>query len=215
MGLDFQIVIRTKDGGKDEIINIQIDDELLRKLKLYKESCDKLYQSAYFLKERKASFNFRYDETEHSFVFNCEAPTDQVLDGLVLRLRPFLLENEPTNFNRITNELKRLLQGTVFEQKITNIKKKYRVDFLNGMKFKINGTEIVSEAMLFKWLNGYYYHLDKRKRDDLSEIYLAFPEEGVRTIFIDMLGDKITHIFEIGNLIIFLLGLEKEIKFNI
>lgn len=215
MGKQIEIKIRTQDNEIEQIINTTIDDDLLQKLELYKECCDKLGQSTFFSEERKAFINMNYNAGEHSLVVKTEAPPDHVLDGFLLRLRPFILNDEPTNFNYVANQLIVLLQGSVFEQKIKNIKKIYNVDFLNGLKFIIDGQEITSDAMLFKWLNSYYYHLDESKRDELSEIYLAFPEPAVRAIFIDMLSAKTMQIFEIGNLILFLLGIEKEMKFNI
>lgn len=215
MGKQIKIAIKTKVDETEEIINVLIDDDLLQKLELYKECCDKLSQSTYFFKERNSSINMRYDASEHSFIFNCESPTDQVVDGFFLRLRPFILNDEPTNFNYITNRLIILLKGSVFEQKIINIKKIFNVDYLSGMKFIVNGQEITSEAMLFKWLNSEYYHIVTSNREELSEIYLAFPEQAARAIFIDMLNSKTQQVFEIGNLIVFLLGIEKVIKFNI
>lgn len=214
MGRQIRIEIKNKKGETDEI-NVFLDDDLLQKLELYIECCDKLFQSIYFSEERKSSINMKYDACEHSVVFNCYSPSDQVLDGYFLRLRSFLLNNEPTNFNHITNRLILILQGSVFEQKIINVKKKFNVDYLNGMKFIIDGQEITSEAMLFNWLNSHYYHHDSTKREELSKIFLAFPEQAIRAIFIDMLNSKTSQILEIGNLIIFLLGIEKKLEFNI
>jgi len=115
--------IKTSDGEIERTIDVQIDDDLIKNLELYKECCDKLSRSAFLSEEINTSLKMYYDDSEQSLVFKGESPSDQVLDGFLLRLRPFILNDEPTNFNYITIRLKGLLSGSVFEQKINNIKK--------------------------------------------------------------------------------------------
>jgi len=94
-------------------------------------------------------------------------------------------------------------------------KKFYNVDYMNGMKVIVDGQVINSDKTMFDWLNSFYYHIDGSKRETFSKIYSAFPEPVTRVILIDMFLGKTGPIFEVGNIVAFLLGIQKEYKFNL
>jgi len=102
-GKKCKIQINSQDNKVVESREIVINDDLTKKLYFYKECCDKLAQSSFYHPERKSSINIRYDDSEKCIVFTCSSPNDDILDGFLLRLRPFILNDEPPNFNHITN----------------------------------------------------------------------------------------------------------------
>jgi len=128
-------------------------------------------------------------------------PEDQVL-SLLHRLRPFILQNEVTNYYRVSNILSRKFVDNSFRNFLKALRKYYSGAHMQAMVLiQSNDNLINSEETLIKWLNGHEYHKDSDKQAELDSLHRIFPLETSRAIFIMMLYDKVRAIFILANLI--------------
>lgn len=148
-----------------------------------------------------ANLNVLYDASSGlSFSANVPAP-EQTL-ALLHLLRPFQLNDEPTNFNKISNLLSRRLASGTFRSMVQRLKDHYSGKAGQELiQFKSNDVVINSEATLNLWLNAHEYHRDRDKQQELEELHCILPLESSKAIFSMMLHAKVQAIFALANII--------------
>lgn len=150
--------------------------------------------------------NINYTQ-ESGLSYSVDLPKEDQILALLHRLRPFVLQNEVTNFNRVCNHLSRRFDDVPFKGFIKSIG-----DFYSGKKIqaiillKSNDVLINSEEILLKWLNAHEYHRDNEKQKELETLHKILPLETSRAIFVMMLYDKVRAITILAHFINVIVG---------
>jgi hypothetical protein len=137
-------------------------------------------------------------------------PPKAEIQALLHVMRPFVLQSEPTAFNKIVNMLKRRIPDDRVRASFDRQKAIFSgEEFQQQMKmtaFTGPGTQAVlnSEATFQLWLNAYEYHRDEDKKAAMEELHALLPFEWLRAMFVSMMMDRALAVLNIANFIRFL-----------
>jgi hypothetical protein len=170
-------------------------------LDLFKREENQLSKSDAIMKI-KVNLNLNWNR-EQGFTDHSTLPSDDDLNNLLHRLRPFVLKDEPIYFNKVCNILKKHLKNEFSQKLIQDLK-----DLFSGKEFQstkvqieFNKETINSEKTLYKWLNAYQYHRDKGKQVEIETIHKLLPSQTTKAIFIYMMIDKAKAIRDTAEMI--------------
>lgn len=189
------------------------------------EEWDALLRFVEYVKELQAielmreggpgKLNIRWTE-ETGFSYSAELPAEDKILALLHRLRPFVLNDEQTNFHRVCNHIARRIEDENLRHFIKSIRAIYSGKRMQSMIIiKSNETLINSEETLMKWLNAHEYHKDRNKQAELESLHQILPLETSRAIFLMMLYDKARAIFIIANMINVMAGEQESVKIKL
>lgn len=107
--------------------------------------------------------------------------------AMLLKLRPFVLQNERSFLPSILNVLKRRLVHPAFHRHIDSLRDAFNLKLLEKrMSFRGPGRQLMSHQVVMDWLNSYHYHQDIDKRAvvirDLGQ--LSESQDGMGTVLI-------------------------------
>lgn len=135
-----------------------------------------------------------------------EIPPDEVVSLCLHKIRPFVLQDEPTNYLKMRNILAKhfndpRLRATLDDQRDIFTGK----DFQERLKIDAGCDEfeatLNSPESFDLWLNAFEYHRDTDKQAKLEQLSGVLSFAVVRAIFIDMLISKIKAILNLAILI--------------
>jgi len=122
-------------------------------------------------------------------------PTDDDTAAFLHRLRPIYLNNEPTNFNRVANQLSTHLNDPWFTGLMRMCKQYYdgRAS-LEVFEVAAGGMVINSQEFLDHYLNALEYHRDPDRRQHIDRIAEHFPLEAQRPFVVFLLQMRLNAI---------------------
>lgn len=131
-----------------------------------------------------------------------ELPDPDLFAGFQMKFRPFYLQNEPTQFGRICNLLRKRVALAGFRAIVQD-----QVEVFNlrrhSARYQVQAGGLLLNSMdaLDLWLNGFEYHRDQEKRATLLNAHDVFPLESSVALFVDMLRDMTEAIAAVRTLI--------------
>ena len=132
-------------------------------------------------------------------------PNDRVL-AFIHRLRPFILQGEPTHFNKVCNLLARRIPDEQFRKLLDLIRNHYCADQMRPVIITADNVTINSEETLIKWLNAFEYHRDTEKREEIEALHKVMPLEASRALFVMSLYDKASAIMTLSEIVAVVTG---------
>ena len=130
-------------------------------------------------------------------------PSSDKLAAFLHRLRPFVLQDEPTNFYKICNLVSRHIENAAVRDWLKELRSLYSGDqFRSQVRIEYDSVLINCEETLKQWLYGFEYHKDKSKQQGLQLLHKLLPLEYSRAIFMSMLMDKATAVLLISKCLI-------------
>lgn len=122
-------------------------------------------------------------------------PSDDDKAAFLHRLRPIYLNNEPTNYNRVTNLLSAHLDDPWFTGLI-RVCKRYYDGRASREVFEVasGGMVINSQEFLDHYLNALEYHRDPDRRQHIDRIAEHFPLEAQRPFVVLLLQMRLNAI---------------------
>ena len=158
-----------------------MNDQQIKKLKLFHERVERLKQNSDFFVN--LSLNLKYDRDKGKGVdVIFKGPDHKTIKSLLLDFRPFIANNEPVNFNHISNLIERHISDRVLIATLRDIKnawstlmQKKDAKPIGGLILKLDNVELLSEKNIDLWINGEYFHLDQDKRQVLKKYVLIQP----------------------------------------
>jgi hypothetical protein len=144
----------------------------------------------------KVHWHHEQGETEEAVV-----PADDEVSAFLHRMRPFILQSEPSYLPRILNVLARRVTLPTARRILDVYRKRFLRQLDGDLRISTGEVELTSDETLTKWLNAFEYHRDEDKQKDLREITVAFTEPSSRAIFLISLYEKAKAVFETASLI--------------
>lgn len=139
-----------------------------------------------------------------------KSPTIEISE-LLHKVRPFILQDEPTYFHKVTNIIKRRIDDAIFRNSIDNLKKLFDGNEMSAvLKIELNNYNLIDQATLKKWLNSYEYHRDKDMRKEIENLNSATPIEFTKTIFFMLIIEKLKAIKSLACVLYPILGIEDK-----
>jgi hypothetical protein len=94
---------------------------------------------------------------------------------MLMRLRPFILNDERTNFRKIKNILSRRAEHPPFRKHISEISDTFELKRIQFVKsFSALGAPPLTVENVMDWLNSYEHHRDKEKQQKASNALGVF-----------------------------------------
>lgn len=174
------------------------------KLMAYADAVDKLSNSQILQSHLHVQLKIKWNKS--GVAFDGTLPSNDVVATLLHRVRPFVLQEEPTSFCRVRSilakhmahpDLRRVLdvQRDLFSGK----------DFQDQIRIVTNApglTDVLnSESTFQKWLNAFEYHHDPQKRAEVEELCGILTFDAARAIFVSMLFDKLKAVLNLATII--------------
>src|SRR5207237_1933067 len=196
---EFRIAVRVNNESR-EVIEGQIPPDEWRALRKYLDYFDDLAATQLGARVQiRARIVFNADGT-----FSCdgELPAADDLAAFLHRLRPFVLENEPTYFLRVCAIIGRRVRHRAIHALLRRQRDEFSgKTFESQMQLTTNGQLVNCERVVRLWLNSYEYHRAADGRDQLARLHTLLPLETTKPLFVSMMIDKARAIREIATVI--------------
>jgi hypothetical protein len=200
MPKNVKIVIKDEDGNNEEIVDLEFTDDEWETLQDFARYAAKLEKNALVQEGIPSSLNVNWTAGEGLKV-DTKLPSDEQIDGLLMKLRPFLLvKDTPTNFNRVRNIVRKAANNQRVRDHLDTLQYLYSGErqqslFVAGAYSKETDPRIInSDEMLQIWLNGERFHQEKEKEKILNAMHGIMPPESSIALFLFLITDKVTAI---------------------
>jgi hypothetical protein len=155
---------------------------------------------------------------EKGLSWSGELPPDDDLAAYLHRLRPFLLQNEATSFDRVCAIIGRALPHEPMRALLRRQRREFDGrNFQSQFQLLSNDVVVNSERVLKLWLNGFEYHRDREQRDEIARLHQLLPMDATRPVFVSMIIDKVRAVAEIATVVRILLRRAergREVRFD-
>lgn len=155
-------------------------------------------------------------DKESGFKVEAELPNRDTLSILLHRMRPFILQDEPASFIKITGVLGKKLDNPFLRRLLREQRELY-----DGSKsqqlMRLSSGDIVinSEKVLSDWLNSHEYHRDPDKRKSIDDLFARTPGDLMKAMLVSLVVDKIQAVRNIASVVALVLGKNDTLKFTI
>lgn len=214
MPQSFDLSVRV-NKQEAEKLHVEIEDQDWHTLVGYLEDFDQLAATRMGNCQIKIKFTF---DARTGFSWSGEIPPEDDVAAFLHRLRPFVLNDERSNFNRVCN----ILGRAIAHPGMTGVLRQQRDEF-TGRAFRSqvqlfsNNTVVNTEEALQDWLNAYEYHRDSERRERLAKIHHELlPLEALRPVFVSMLIDKARAVATVAEIVRMIVNRQKgrELRFG-
>jgi len=189
-------------------------------LKRFNERVIELFQTRFVQSGMPSTLKIKM-ETETSLSYSTQLPDPDDLAAFLHRLRPIFLGSEETNFDKICDLIKARLSNPIITSMISVQQANYHGEGLQSMftirlisKDKATSTSyehiVNSDEFLKKWLYSSEYHFDNDKRELIESFETIMPLPAQKSVFIQLLGEKMQAISYIASIVRVILGLDSE-----
>jgi hypothetical protein len=208
---NIKILIKDQDGDSEENLELEFADDDWEALQDFAKYAAKLEKNSLVQEGIPSSLTVSWTAGEDRKV-DAKLPSDEQIDALLMKLRPFLLNDAPTNFNRVRNIVWKAASNQRMQKHLNTLKFLYSGErlqslFVAGVSSRDQDPRIInSEDMLQVWLNGERFHQEKKKEKILNAINEIMPPESSLALFLFLLADKVAAILALGRMIKLLAG---------
>lgn len=214
MSRPFKITLGQENGSSKEISG-EFTDEEAAILEQYLQHCGDLMQFKPLREGMPCNFSLDFSDQD-GLKASANLPSKDDLSILLHRLRPFILQNEPSSFHRVSSIIGKRVPDDHIRNLLTEQRECYDGRQTQKMMRVVSNEMIVnSENVLQNWLNSYEYHRDPDKRATIDRLFASMPGDLLTGILVSMLVDKTRAVGNVSLLVAFLLGKQKEIRFKL
>jgi hypothetical protein len=193
MSYPFCITIKFKESP--EVRNYQgaFEDAEVEQLMAFLEAAEVLADAEYVKQRMPLEGKISWDEAS-GFKSPSLPPAIHEREFLYV-VRPFLLQKEPTNVERIRSLLKRRYVDPDLRANFDLLLHAYSgKHFQSMMRFSVGGVLLNSDEALDLWLNAHEYHRDAEKRARIEVMGREVPLEVQKVLYLDLLREKVLGI---------------------
>jgi hypothetical protein len=183
-----ETVLAATNGSRKEPVSFSIPDEEWQQFLRFLNYSDALRSTRFVREGQGGHIGFRWESGSPVRVHQKEIDEEPVW-AMLLKLRPFVLQNEPSYVPSTINGLKRHIRHKAFQRHLNELRDGFLLNTLRG-KLQVKGParSPLSYEVVMDWLNSYQYHLDDSKRKavvtDLGA--LGDSQDGLSTILLGL-----------------------------
>jgi len=205
------------NGNNEEVATFELSDDDLQTLQDFAAFATDLESNSLVLEGIPSSVTINWNE-KSGLKVEAAIPPDERIDALLMKLRPFLLQSEPTFFGTVRNILAPASDNSQVRQHLDSLRfvftgKRLQSVFVAGAAGPgyPQGAIVNSEEMLDLWLNGYRFHKEKDKRRIFDAMHGLMPPESSIALLLFLLGDKVRAILALRGIIEVLQGKRENV----
>lgn len=122
----------------------------------------------------------------------CEAVSNSELFELLHVLRPVILAEERSSFEKIQALLKRRFASRGFSDQLKLLHRLFEHGEMSGfMQMTVNDRPVFDASLLRTWLNGTQYHTDAEKASAWNAFEASVTSENARAFVVNQLHDRV------------------------
>ena len=213
MSRPFKITLSHDSASSKEVSGEFTDEEAII-LEQFLQQCTDLMRSRPLREGMPCNFSVNFNE-EEGLKVSANLPSKDDLSILLHRLRPFILQKEPSSFLRVCSIIGKRVPDDHIRNLLNEQRECYDGRQTQKMMQVVSNEMIVnSENVLQDWLNSYEYHRDPDKRQAIDRLFASLPGDLLTGILVSMLVDKTRAVGNVSLLVAFLLGKQKELRFK-
>lgn len=195
MSLIHQIKIGYETSEK---VEISLSDDDLQVLEEFVDHARKLEQCSLVQSGMFFSFNFQFNENLGA-KSEIAIPDWELVEVYLHRIRPIILTNERTYFFRVCKLIKKNISLPKAQQQVAKEMQLYRGEKIHQIvQIYSNGELLTCEEIFQDYLNGFEYHRDKDRRDNLEKLNWLLPIESTRVLWYWLLQEKGASIIRVA-----------------
>ncbi len=204
------------ENGNEEAVELEFADEDWETLQDFAKLASKLERNSLVQEDIPSTLKVDWSPGEGLKV-DTKLPSDEQIDALLMKLRPFLLNDERTNFNRVRNIVRRAASHQRLRKHLDTLQFLYSGQrqqslFVAGAYSSEQDPKIInSEDMLQVWLNGDRFHQEKEKKKILDAMHGLMPLESSVALFLFLIADKVIAILALQRIVALFAGEHKTI----
>jgi len=206
------VKIRIKDStreGMREIsgdMSLKLKDVLLRFVQYTKE----LMECEYLQLQQQASITINWN-VNAGFKSEPELPTMSVCDSFIFRLRPFVLNDEDTNFLRVSKQIGKMLRDPAIHSMLKDFSKFWDGQKIRDLFILSDDTGVLNnDATTMKYLHAFEYHRNQKKAAKFTSLQEMFGTDGLRSLYLLLLADKARAIIKLASMCEVILGIKNH-----
>src|SRR5438270_10273868 len=209
-----KIMIKTSDenGNYEEIAELEFTDSEWETLQDFAKYAGELEDNSLIKEGIPASLNLTLNMGEGLKV-TTKLPTDEQIDAMLMKLRPFILGKEPTSFSTVRGILRKATKGDRVKKHLDTLYYLFSGERLQSQIVvgasspeHPEGMIINSETLLDHWLNGYRFHKDKERRKIVDLMHGIMPLKSSIVLFLLLITDKVAAILGLQRIVQLMTG---------
>lgn len=143
---------------------------------------------------------------EQGLVFTCAPYKNSELHELLHVLRPVVLSEEATSFDKISALLKRRFADKVFSSQLKRLRRVFEHgEFSLYMEFGVGGRSLFHRSTLDTWLNGTQYHTDAEKAKAWASLEKTLDVESTRALVMNQIHSRVKALFMLEGVVVVVL----------
>ncbi len=141
-------------------------------LLLYNKKVEKLLKHSLLQDLLQGKINLEISFFPPDLKIGGTSPTEEQIESLLVRFRPFYLQKESTNFFKVYNVTWELTDSEKQKSILKFLREKYKtiLEKGGGFNLKVNNSTVKPKDNLDNWLNAYYFHSNKKKEEKLKQL---------------------------------------------
>jgi hypothetical protein len=195
----FHVTAKSKSTGVVTEVNGEFTDEEWQDALLYLESFGRLSKCRIVESQAQLNWGFSW-QAGATPEFRASMPPDDDIDAFLLRMRPFVLNDEPTSFYRMRNIVARRMPLDAVRNHLERVKAAYNGSAI-GFSINHNSRSLTSDEAVDLWLNAFEYHQDDGKRVELRAMFALFPETAARALFVQMMLSRAAAVQQLAEIL--------------
>jgi hypothetical protein len=172
------------------------------RFKLYVKRVNLLLERRFVHEGMKYEYSLKWDSTSQAMKFQAKEPDIEDLRSFLLDFRRFIAPKEPVFISKVMNDILRFLSDDHLKEEVKKAQDEWKRIFhkMGDMSIIVDGKNLSPEYVLDLWINGFYFHDDIEKAEELERLMKdQFPF--VRTQFISSLPALTNIIVYISNVV--------------
>jgi hypothetical protein len=171
----------------------------IEQLQLFCHHAEQVRQLKLVRKRWGTSLTLRGSRASGVMTISHSQPDEEELRSLLLALRKFVADKEPTFLNRVYNLCEQHITSDFLKADLRKARHDWKqAQKTLGIAWTHNGREITPAHVADLWINSHYFHSDPEK---LRELQSLVPEGLNRYVFITFIGETVLHVFYVENVI--------------
>lgn len=204
MAMSFEIVLKSTWDGTEERVKGSITDADWRRLTRFREMVADLRATRWVQAGLDTNFTVRGGKGKTKVTWR-KRPSRAMVSEFLHRLRPFVLETEPTFYPRLNKLLRRRIDHPFVRSDLDAQRAIFHHGgFARYGQLMISGLPLYNSQTFSRWLNGFEYHRNDSDRQTLAEAFSGPPDELALAVFYSIAADRAKMVMHFATFIDYL-----------
>ncbi|MED5617647.1 hypothetical protein [Ideonella sp. BN130291] len=185
------LTLHDSEGTLAASVTGEFDDDDVDRLRDFATQMTRVKETALLARGFSGITNMKW-EAGSGMVFTCAPYSNAELYELLHVLRPVILEEERTSFQKIIALLGRRFKDKTFAHHARSLRHIFEEGELSSyMQVQVGGQKLLHNSILKLWLNGTQYHTDQEKAESWKKLEDSLTENNARALAIELVHSRV------------------------